>query len=101
MDVLKFLNALPGPCAQGLIWGIMAIGVYLTFRILDIADLTVDGTMCTGGAVCIMMMLSGCGYLMIVVIKLANETSVPTTLIHIVVLLLIPEFLEIVLLGVT
>ena len=47
-----------------------------------------------------MMMLSGCGYLMIVVIKLANETSVPTTLIHIVVLLLIPEFLEFVLLGV-
>lgn len=39
--------------------GIMAIGVYITFRILDIADLTVDGTMCTGGAVCIMMMLSG------------------------------------------
>ena len=37
----------------------MAIGVYITFRILDIADLTVDGTMCTGGAVCIMMMLSG------------------------------------------
>ena len=49
----------PGAAAQGLIWGIMAIGVYITFRILDIADLTVDGTLCTGGAVCIMMMLSG------------------------------------------
>ena len=51
--------ALPGAAAQGLIWGIMAIGVYLTFRVLDIADLTVDGTMCTGGAVCVMMMTSG------------------------------------------
>jgi putative ABC transport system permease protein len=50
---------MPGACAQGLIWGIMAIGVYITYRILDLADLTVDGTMCTGGAVCIMMMMSG------------------------------------------
>ena len=56
---MTLIAALPGAVAQGLIWGIMAIGVYLTFRILDIADLTVDGTMCTGGAVCIMMMLSG------------------------------------------
>ena len=52
--------ALPGAVAQGLIWGIMAIGVYITFRVLDIADLTVDGSLCTGGAVCIMMMLLGC-----------------------------------------
>lgn len=52
-------GALPGACAQGLIWGIMAIGVYITFRILDFADLTVDGSLCTGGAVCIMMMLNG------------------------------------------
>ena len=59
MNIITLINALPGAAAQGLIWGIMAIGVYLTFRILDIADLTVDGTMCTGGAVCIMMMLSG------------------------------------------
>lgn len=59
MEITSLLNALPGAAAQGLIWGIMAIGVYLTFRILDIADLTVDGTMCTGGAVCIMMMVSG------------------------------------------
>ncbi|MGN1156736.1 MAG: ABC transporter permease [Agathobacter sp.] len=57
--IITLFNALPGAVAQGLIWGIMAIGVYITFRILDIADLTVDGTMCTGGAVCIMMMLSG------------------------------------------
>lgn len=57
--ILTLFNAMPGAVAQGLIWGIMAIGVYITFRILDIPDLTVDGTLCTGGAVCIMMMLSG------------------------------------------
>lgn len=60
MEIMNLINALPGAAAQGLIWGIMAIGVYLTYRILDVADLTVDGTMCTGGAVCIMLMLSGC-----------------------------------------
>ena len=60
MNIMNLINALPGTVAQGLIWGIMAIGVYLTYRILDIADLTVDGTMCTGGAVCIMLMLNGC-----------------------------------------
>ena len=59
MQIMSLMTALPGAAAQGLIWGIMAIGVYITFRILDIADLTVDGTLCTGGAVCIMMMLSG------------------------------------------
>ena len=55
----KLPGALPGAVAQGLIWGIMAIGVYITYRILDVADLTVDGSLCTGGAVCIMAMLSG------------------------------------------
>ena len=50
---------MPGAIAQGLIWGIMAIGVYITYKVLDFADLTVDGTMATGGAVCVMMMLSG------------------------------------------
>ena len=59
MQIMNLINALPGAVAQGLIWGIMAIGVYLTFRILDIADLTVDGTMCTGGAVFIVMMMGG------------------------------------------
>lgn len=51
MNIMSLLNALPGAVAQGLIWGIMAIGVYITFRILDIADLTVDGSLCTGAAV--------------------------------------------------
>ena len=59
MNVITLINAFPGAVAQGLIWGIMAIGVYITFRILDVADLTVDGTMCTGGAVCIMMLMTG------------------------------------------
>ncbi len=59
MNIGALINALPGACAQGLIWGIMAIGVYITYKILDLADLTVDGTMCTGGAVCVMMMLAG------------------------------------------
>ncbi len=57
--MISLWNALPGAVAQGLIWGIMAIGVYITYRVLDIADLTVDGSLCTGGAVCIMLMLSG------------------------------------------
>ncbi|MDO5415675.1 MAG: ABC transporter permease [Lachnospiraceae bacterium] len=57
--MISLMNALPGAVAQGLIWGIMAIGVYITYRVLDIADLTVDGSLGTGGAVCIMLMLSG------------------------------------------
>lgn len=59
MSIMNLIGAMPGTFAQGLIWGIMAIGVYITFRILDIADLTVDGTLCTGGAVCIMALMSG------------------------------------------
>ena len=50
-------NALPGGLAQGLIWGIMALGVYMTFRILNFADMTVDGSFALGGAVCVMMIL--------------------------------------------
>lgn len=57
--MIAFFNALPGTVAQGLIWGVMAIGVYITYRILDIADLTVDGSLCTGGAVCVMMVMKG------------------------------------------
>ena len=59
MNISSLLSALPGAIAQGLIWGVMAIGVYLTYKVLDIADLTVDGTMATGGAVCVMMLLNG------------------------------------------
>lgn len=56
---MDLLSALPGAGAQGLIWGVMALGVYITYRILDIADLTVDGSICTGAAVCTMLLLSG------------------------------------------
>ena len=59
MNLLSLLNALPGAVAQGLIWGIMAIGVFITYKVLDLAELTVDGTMATGGAVCVMLMLNG------------------------------------------
>ena len=59
LELSNLVAALPGGVAQGLIWGIMAIGVYLTYKILDVADLTVDGTMATGGAVFVMMTISG------------------------------------------
>ena len=57
--LLTFLNSLPGAFGQGLAWGIMAIGVYITFRILDIADLTVDGSLATGGAVAALCITMG------------------------------------------
>lgn len=60
MEIAKLFNALPGAVSQGVIWGLMAIGVYITYRILDVADLTVDGTIATGGAVAAMLIISGC-----------------------------------------
>ena len=57
--IVSLLNAMPGAAAQGLVWGLMAIGVYLTFRVLDVADLTVDGSLATGGAVCVMLIRGG------------------------------------------
>ncbi len=57
--MLDFLGALPGAISQGLIWGIMAIGVYITYKLLDIADLTVDGSFCTGGATFVMLFSAG------------------------------------------
>ena len=59
MSFTSLLNAMPGAIAQGLIWGIMAIGLFITYKVLDYSDLTVDGTMATGGAVCIMLMMNG------------------------------------------
>ena len=59
LNPVAFTNALPGNIAQGLIWGIMALGVYITFRLLDFADLTVDGSMATGGAVAVMLIRAG------------------------------------------
>ena len=61
MEILsQLMGALPGSISQGLIWGIMAIGVYITYRILDVADLTVDGSFATGGAVAVVLILNGC-----------------------------------------
>ncbi len=57
---MAFFNALPSALAQGLIWGIMAIGVYITYQILELSDLTVDGSFCTGGAVFVVLMVAGC-----------------------------------------
>lgn len=59
LSVLKLLKNMPGGVAQGLIWGLMALGVYVTFRLLDVADLTVDGSFTTGGAVTVMLILAG------------------------------------------
>ncbi len=59
MNVLSLFRAMPGSVAQGLIWGIMALGVYITYKILNFADLTVDGTLGTGGAVAVMLILNG------------------------------------------
>lgn len=59
MSIASLLNAMPGAVAQGMIWGIMAIGLYITYSVLNFSDLTVDGTMATGGAVCIMLMMAG------------------------------------------
>lgn len=77
-------GALPGACAQGLIWGIMAIGVYLTYRILDVADLTVDGSFGTGGAVCVMCLLSGMNVwaALLVAVLAGLATGLVTGLLH-------------------
>ena len=56
---MVFLNALPGAVSEGLIWGLMAIGVYISYKILDIADLTVDGSICTGACVCAVLLSLG------------------------------------------
>ena len=59
LSLLRLLKNMPGGIAQGLIWGIMALGIYITFRLLDVADLTVDGSFTTGGAVTVMLILAG------------------------------------------
>ena len=81
---MAFLNALPGAVAQGLIWGLMAIGVYISYKILDIADLTVDGSICTGGCVCAVLIAMGCPvWLSVLVAFLAGAlTGVLTGLFH-------------------
>lgn len=81
---MAFLYALPGAVAQGLIWGLMAIGVYISYKILDIADLTVDGSICTGGCVCAVLLASGVpAWVAVLAALLAGAlTGVVTGLLH-------------------
>ena len=81
---MYFLNALPGAVAEGLIWGLMAIGVYISYKILDIADLTVDGSICTGACTCAVLITSGVpAWLSVVIAFLVGMlTGVLTGLLH-------------------
>lgn len=81
---MAFIYALPGAIAEGLIWGLMAIGVYISYKVLDIADLTVDGSICTGGCVCAVMLSNGCPvWLSVVCAFLAGAlTGILTGLLH-------------------
>lgn len=81
---MVFLNALPGAVAEGLIWGIMAIGLYISYKILDIADLTVDGSICTGGCVCAVLITSGApAWLSVIIALLVGAlTGAVTGLLH-------------------
>ena len=82
--MMNFIGALPGAISQGLIWGIMAIGVYITYKILDIADLTVDGSFCTGGAVFVVLFGKGVNiWLALLAALLAGMlTGLATGLLH-------------------
>ena len=84
LELTSFLNALPGAVSQGLIWGIMAIGVYITYKLLDIADLTVDGSFCTGGAVGVMMIVAGCpvGVALVCAVLVGMAAGLVTGLLH-------------------
>ena len=80
----SLLNASPGAITQGMLWGIMAVGVYLTYRIIDVADLTVDGSFATGGAVCVVLMRSGMNpYMALIIAILAGMAAgLATGLLH-------------------
>lgn len=81
---MYFLNALPGAIAEGLIWGLMAIGVYVSYKILDIADLTVDGSICTGACVCAVLITSGVpAWISVIIAFLAGAlTGIMTGVFH-------------------
>lgn len=66
-----FFDAMPGAISLGLIWGVMAIGVYITYKVLDFADLTVDGSICTGGAVCAVLMAAGVNAWLAILVAIA------------------------------
>ena len=69
--MVSLLASMPGAIAYGIIWGIMAIGVYITFRVLDVADLTVDGSMATGGIVLAVLAKNGVNIYLAVAIAFA------------------------------
>ncbi len=79
-----FFNIIPGAAAEGLIWGLMAIGVYISYKILDIADLTVDGSICTGACVCAVLIISGVpAWLCLIIAFIAGAlTGVVTGFLH-------------------
>ena len=81
---MAFLYALPGAVAEGLIWGLMAIGVYISYKILDIADLTVDGSICTGACICAVLIGVGVPPWVAVLVALVAgaATGVVTGLLH-------------------
>lgn len=80
----SLINSIPGAFAQGIIWGLMALGVYLTFRIMNTSDLTVDGSIATGGAVCVMLIRSGCpaGFAVIAAALAGAIAGLITALLH-------------------
>ncbi len=81
---MAFLNVLPGAVAEGLIWGLMAIGIYISYKILDIADLTVDGSICTGACVCVVMLSGGLPAWLCVIVAflIGAATGVLTGIFH-------------------
>lgn len=93
LEIMDLFRAMPGSVAQGLIWGIMAIGVYITFRILDFADLTVDGSLGLGGAVAVMLILAGFPPYLVLIISFISGllAGLVTGLVH--TLLGIPDIL--------
>ncbi|MBO4358729.1 MAG: ABC transporter permease [Erysipelotrichaceae bacterium] len=80
----SLMNALPGAVAQGMLWGIMAIGLYISFRIINVSDLTVDGSLATGGATCVMLIRAGVNvWLAVLIAALAGIlTGLVTGLLH-------------------
>ena len=84
LNFLNLLSRMPSACAQGILWGLMALGVYITFRVLDIADLSVDGTFATGGAVTVMLIIGGCpaGLALLVAILAGVAAGLCTGLLH-------------------
>lgn len=94
LDFMSFLNALPGNIAQGIIWGLMGLGVFITYKLLHFADLSVDGSFATGGAVTAIMLINGCPIwvAMLVVVAAGLLAGLVTGLLH--TLLGIPDILS-------